>query len=468
MNDDFLHRLRKPPRPEFAARLRSQLRRQSLSPPEPKAPSRARTLFTLLLLGGTAFALTSVAMRGLPPSLLALYQHTVARIGTQRTAPVHPADNTATAEGLRWGGSGYSPAHGAGAGGGGAAQSASQAVSAQSAAGTSSSAASARPSAAGGAPSGPGAPQINVLASWSAYPYVTAMLQGMNISYPFPHIDVSVRDSDSWPGPLCSSGSQAPDLAYAFEPAGTVINTPCPSDAGNKPASVRATTIGYEAVVVARSPLYGELDVTRREMFLALAKTVPDPARAGKFVLNTSTTWRQVDPALGPERIEIFGPPLDSPAGRSMIELLMEGGCDTYPWVAALKWSHPRLYAGVCRTVRMDGLYGVYTEAPGLSSTRLLAEPNAVGVFSFVKWTAPFLQALSVSKLDGIEPTLETIESGAYPGSRALYFYKRSAVPRDVLFRLLPDNFDFYPDWALIYPWSFPEHVNAEVEALAP
>lgn len=463
MNDDFLHRLRKEPRLQFAARLRAQLRRQSLSPP-PRVPSRARTLLTLLLLGGAAFALTAVAMRGLPPSLLVLYRHTAAWIAAERApSPAHRAATEGIAEGLRWGGSGYGPADGVTPRGGGTTPSATQSPSAQSAA-TASSKPSAGSSSVGGVPAALGAPEIRVMASWSAYPYVTQIVTRVNIRNSGLHVDVAVRDSDSWPGPLCRSSAQAPNLAYAFEPAGRAISIPCPHDA-QPYVPVRAIPIGYEAVAVARSPLYGELDVTRRQMFLALAAMVPDPSHPRHLRPNISTTWRQIDPALGPERIEIMGPPLESAAGRSMIELLMEPGCDSYPWIAALKSTHPDWHARICRSVRTSGVYGVYTEAPGLSSATLLAEPNAVGIFGFVEWNMSVLKELAVSKLDGVEPSLASIKSSAYPGSRALYLYTRYRVPPNVMFGLLSADFPYYPDWALIYPWSMRERAAVQAGA---
>jgi phosphate transport system substrate-binding protein len=442
MSDEFLHRLRKQPRPEFAARLQARLRRQAMSSLEPRPPSRARTLLTLLLLGGTAFALTSVAIRGLPPSLLVFYQHVIARIAADRdTSPAHGG----TAEGLRWGASGYRPAPGAAANGGATRQLAAQTAGAQSAAATSHGPSSARAAPAGGIPSWRKVEQLNVVASWSAYPYVSVMAQsGSRFAL---RIEVSQRDSAAWPGPLCDVGSQAPDLAYAFERGSAVVTIPCPQDHSKNAVPVKAIPVGYESVVLARSPLYGALDLTRRQIFVALAKWLPD--RGGTLHQNTHRTWRQIDPSLGSEPIEFIGPPLSSAEGHSMIELLMEAGCDTYPGIAALASTHPDRYAHICRTVRTDG---VYSEVSGLAAVNLLSEPNAVGIFGFGYWTDPPLTGLAMSKLDGVEPTPQAIANGAYPGSRELYLYTRGRVPVFVLQMLLRREWAGSADWALVPP----------------
>jgi phosphate transport system substrate-binding protein len=226
-------------------------------------------------------------------------------------------------------------------------------------------------------------------------------------------------------------------MAYAFAPLDTVSDQPC----STHPKSVVALRVGYEAVALARSPLYGELDLTRREIFLALARWVPD-ARANTVHENANSTWRQVDAALGPEPIEFMGPPLASAAGRSMIELLMEAGCRTIPWVADLESTDPDRFAKICRTVRTDG---VYVEVSSLAPYALLSEPNAVGIFGLSGDFTDNLKGLAVSKLEGAAPTSQSIESGGYPGSRALYLYvRRGRIAPYVVLNLLSDEMLLY------------------------
>lgn len=477
MNDEFLHRLRKEPRPVFAARLQARLRRQSASPPPPRVASRTRTLLTLLFLGGTAFAVTAVAMRGLPPSFVVLYQQATAWISAERThTSAHQARNEGFGEWLRWGATGSSSPHGSAGRGSGATSSAAPATIARS--GPTSSAGSPGSSASGGgAPSGPQSGQIDAVASWSAYPYATAIADAVNSATgttgaPIaPHINVSTRDSDVWPGPICSGSVNVPNIAFTFAPVRTVSDRPCPGNASDKPTYVRAYLLGYEAVALARSPLYGELDLTRREIFLALAKWVPDPARPGTVHENSSTAWRQVHASLGPEPIQFMGPPLSSPGGRSMIELLMEAGCNAYPWIAALQSTHPDRYARICRTVRTDG---VYEEVSGSDPARYLAQPNAVGIIGLSDLDHGQTSNLIVSSLDGVKPTPRNIESGLYPGSRAFYLLvnRGQGIAPGLVLRLLNDAWMLGPDavqpnWAIVPP-SLPERQAAFTQALRP
>jgi len=477
MNDEFLHRLRKPPRREFAARLRAELRRQYASSPAPRAPSRVRTLLTLLLLGGTAFAVTAVAMRGLPPSLVVLYQHAAEWLSAGHSSTASPqAHNEGFGAWLRWGASGPRSAPGAAASGGGAGPSAAPGTRVPPGTAASAGSAGSSPSG-GGAPAGPQVGQISAMTSWSAYPYATAIVDLMNAATnttgaPLAaHIDVSTRDSDVWPGPMCSGSPTAPNMAFAFMPVGTVGDRPCQGNASSKPADVRSLLIGYEAVVLVRSPLYGELDLTRREIFLALARWVPDPARPGTVHENSSTAWRQVHASLGPEPIQFLGPPLSSPAGRSMIALLMEAGCKAYPWIAALESTHPDRFARICRTVRSDG---VYQEVSGSDPSRYLGQPNAVGIMGLWDQEHGQTSTLTVGALDGVKPTSQSIESGVYPGSRAFYLFvnRGLGIAPGLVLRLLSDAWISGPDarqpnWAVAPPPP-PQRQAAFTQAFSP
>ena len=70
MNDDFLHRMRKAPPPEFLDGLKARIERQSplARTKAPRFPF-ARGLIVGLLLGSAAFAVTSLAVNRAPASV---------------------------------------------------------------------------------------------------------------------------------------------------------------------------------------------------------------------------------------------------------------------------------------------------------------------------------------------------------------------------------------------------------------
>ena len=72
-----------------------------------------------------------------------------------------------------------------------------------------------------------------------------------------------------------------------------------------------------------------KLDLSLKDVFLALAKDVPDAA--GKLVPNPNKTWKDVNPSLPATKIEVLGPPPTSGTRDAFVELAMEGGCNSFP-----------------------------------------------------------------------------------------------------------------------------------------
>jgi phosphate transport system substrate-binding protein len=133
-----------------------------------------------------------------------------------------------------------------------------------------------------------------------------------------------------------------------------------------------------------------------------------------------------VNPSLPNAKIEVLGPPPTSGTRDAFAELAMEGGCKQFDWIKAMKKSDKRKYKSVCHTVREDGAYVEAGENDNLIVQKLIANPNALGVFgfSFLDQNSDKVQG---SKIDGVAPEFETIADGSYPVSRPLFFYVKKA-----------------------------------------
>ena len=67
--------------------------------------------------------------------------------------------------------------------------------------------------------------------------------------------------------------------------------------------------IGYDGIVIANSKKSKQMKISLRQVFLALAKMVPEGGKeGGKLVPNPYKTWSQIDPSLPNVRIEVLGP----------------------------------------------------------------------------------------------------------------------------------------------------------------
>jgi phosphate transport system substrate-binding protein len=108
------------------------------------------------------------------------------------------------------------------------------------------------------------------------------------------------------------------------------------------------------------------------------------------------------------------------------VELAMEGGCSTFPAIAALKAADENAFRVACHTVREDGRYVEAGENDNLIVQKLESNPRALGIFgySFLEQNADKVQG---SLVDGVAPSFESIADGSYAVSRPLYFYVKKA-----------------------------------------
>lgn len=194
----------------------------------------------------------------------------------------------------------------------------------------------------------------------------------------------------------------------------------------NGVTDITEVLIGYDGIAIANSVDAPRLELTRRDIYLALAKMVPNSDGTETFVPNPYRNWSHVNPALPDTAIEVLGPPPTSGTRDAFTELAMEGGCKKFPWVAALKKNNKPMYKEMCHSIREDGAYIESGENDNLIVQKLQANSNALGVFgySFLDQNADAVQG---SLIDGKEPTFETIADASYPVSRPLYFYVKQA-----------------------------------------
>ena len=182
--------------------------------------------------------------------------------------------------------------------------------------------------------------------------------------------------------------------------------------------------IGFDGIVIANAKESKRYSLTLRDVFLALAKNVPN--ESNELVENPYTSWAEINPTLPDVKIEVFGPPPTSGTRDAFVELAMEGGCKTFPFIKDLKKIDKAQYKNICHDIREDGRFIEAGENDNLIVQKLNANPTALGIFgfSFLDQNADKIQG---SLVNGNEPTFENIADGSYPISRALYFYVKTA-----------------------------------------
>ena len=265
---------------------------------------------------------------------------------------------------------------------------------------------------------------VSVVGSSTVYPFATVVAEQFGKTTKFKTPKIESTGSGGGMKLFCAGiGIQHPDITNSSRRIKKSEFDQCQANGVQDVVEVK---IGYDGIVLANSKKSAPLKLTRKDIFLALAKDVPDPSGAEKLIPNPYKTWHDVNPSLPDTKIEVLGPPPTSGTRDAFVELAMEGGGKTFPWIKAMKKQDKKRYKAICHTVREDGAYIEAGENDNLIVQKLAANPNAVGIFgfSFLDQNSDFIQG---SFIDGVEPTFEEIANGNYPVSRPLYFYAKKA-----------------------------------------
>ena len=264
---------------------------------------------------------------------------------------------------------------------------------------------------------------IEVVGSSTVYPFSTVVAEryGRSTGKATPKIEST--GSGGGMKLFCSGvGTNYPDITNSSRRIKMSEFKKCQK---NGVKDVIEVQIGYDGIVIANSVDAKSINLSRKDIFLALAAKVPGDTE-GSLIDNPYTNWKQINPSLPDIDIEVLGPPPTSGTRDAFVELGMEGGCKKIDWIAALKKTDKNTYKQVCHTVREDGRYIEAGENDNLIVQKLEANPAALGIFgfSFLDQNADKVQGASI---ESIEPTFESIADKSYPISRPLFFYVKKA-----------------------------------------
>ncbi len=266
--------------------------------------------------------------------------------------------------------------------------------------------------------------QINVVGSSTVYPFSTVVAEtfGNKTGIKVPKIEST--GSGGGMKLFCKGlGTSHPDITNASRRIKKNEFNKCKENG----IDVVEIKVGYDGIVIANSKKAKLLNLTKRQIFLALAKQVPEGNKeGGNLVDNPNKKWSDIDPNLPNKKIEVLGPPPTSGTRDAFNELAIEGGCKTFPKLKAIKKQDKKKYKAICRAVREDGAFIEAGENDNLIVQKLVENENAFGVFGF-SFLIENKDKIQGSTVDGMAPTMETIADKSYGVSRPLYFYVKLA-----------------------------------------
>ena len=262
--------------------------------------------------------------------------------------------------------------------------------------------------------------QINIVGSSTVYPFSTVVAENFGNKTGIKVPKIESTGSGGGMKLFCKGlGTGHPDITNASRRIKKNEFNQCKENG----IDVVEIKVGYDGIVIANSKKATLLNLTKRQIFLALAKQVTEGNKeGGNLVDNPNKKWSDIDPNLPNKKIEVLGPPPTSGTRDAFNELAIEGGCKTFPKLKAIKKQDKKKYKAICRAVREDGAFIEAGENDNLIVQKLVENENAFGVFGF-SFLIENEDKIQGSTVDGMAPTMETIADKSYGVSRPLYFW---------------------------------------------
>lgn len=264
---------------------------------------------------------------------------------------------------------------------------------------------------------------ISIVGSSTVYPFATVVAEQFGKTTQFKTPKIESTGSGGGFKLFCAGvGAEHPDITNASR---AIKKSEIDLCAKNGVKEIVEVKIGYDGIVLANSRAAKPMNISRKDLYLALAKEVPT-GKAGELVPNPYKKWKDVNPSLPASKIKVLGPPPTSGTRDAFVELAMEGGCRSFDWITDLKKKDKKKYKAICHAIREDGAFVDAGENDVLIVKKLEVDPETFGIFgfSFLDQNSDKIQG---SLVDGKEPTFDNIAEGEYPVSRPLYFYVKKA-----------------------------------------
>ena len=258
---------------------------------------------------------------------------------------------------------------------------------------------------------------VSVAGSSTVLPFAAAAAEGFKRRYP------------NFKTPVVESGGSSAGLKLFCQGVGTdTIDVANASRRMKKKeletchangVQVIELSIGYDGIVFASDISVPPMDVTLRDLFLALAGKVPVN---GELVDNPYTRWSDINPAYPDTKILAFIPG-EKHGTRDVFEtIVMGGGCRQVAGLKDLVGGDAKAFKSFCKRIRKDGVAvdidGDYT----VTLTRIQSNKGAMGVFGFSFYDQN-RDRIQVATVEGQSPSFESISDGSWAIARPLYIY---------------------------------------------
>ena len=262
--------------------------------------------------------------------------------------------------------------------------------------------------------------QIRITGSGTVYPFTTTVAEAFGKATGKKTPVVEATGTGPGINQFCAGvGADTPDFADASRAMKKAELETCQK---NGVKDVVQMTIGYDGLALTNAKGGPPLAVTKQQLFLAMAKQVPD--KDGKLVDNPNKMWSDIDASLPKVNIVIMSHPATSGTRASIEDQILKPGAESIASLKDLEGKDAKAFDVAFKTLRSDGAFVEAGENDNAIVQKLEADKNSFALFGFasVMLNGSKLQA---AKLEGETPTMEGIASGKYKASRLLYVYAK-------------------------------------------
>lgn len=271
--------------------------------------------------------------------------------------------------------------------------------------------------------------QIKIVGSSTVYPFssYTAEALGSTTSFKTPVVE-STGSGGGMKLFCAGNGMDTPDITNASRRMKAKEFKKCQK---NGVKYITEMVVGYDGIAIAQSKKTKALNLTRKEMMLAVAAEVP--AKDGKsLVANPYHYWNEINTKLPHRKITIYGPPASSGTRDAFEDMILKGitkkmsvYTDLYKADKVKNKRYKKFHK-----IRQDGVYVPSGENDNLIVQKLSKDTSALGIFGY-SYLAENSDTIAAATIEGIAPSPETVQSGSYKLSRSLYFYiKQSHIKK--------------------------------------
>jgi len=246
--------------------------------------------------------------------------------------------------------------------------------------------------------------QIQIVGSSTVYPFATIVAERFGNKGKFKTPVIESTGTGGGMKLFCQGvGESNPDITNASRAIKSSEWEDCQK---NGVKDIVEVIIGNDGIAFANSVKGPRLNLTRRQLWMALAEHGPKPQK-----------WNEIDPSLPDAKINVLIPPPTSGTRDAWDSLVMAKGCP-----AGVKEENKK----DCEVIREDGAAVEAGENDTLIVQKLEADPKAFGIFGF-SYLESNSDKIQAADIEGVEITIDSIQDYSYPIARPLFFYVKKA-----------------------------------------